>query len=176
MVFKLSVDSEIKLVFLTEVLAETLFKLVDSDRDHLSRWLPWPPYIKKVEDTSLFIKDSIVNFAEGRGMVCAIEYRGEIVGIISYNKILRSLKKVEIGYWLSSRYQGRGIITRSVEFLITYAFEQLEMEKVEIAAASENQPSRKVCERLGFKLEGIIKNSENLHGKLVDHAIYGIYK
>lgn len=176
MLFKLNVDSEIKLVFLTEALAEPLFTLVDSDRDHLTQWLPWPPHIKKVEDTSHFIKNSTIDFAEGRGMVCAIEYRGEVVGVISYNKILRSLKKVEIGYWLSSKHQGKGIITRSVEHLTRYAFDHLEMEKVEIAAASENRSSRRICERLGFKLEGIIKNAENLHGKLVDHAIYGIYK
>jgi len=176
MLFKLDIDSEIELVFLTEVLAENLFKLVDTDREHLTQWLPWPPYIKRVEDTSQFIKNSIIDFAEGRGMVCAIEYRGDLVGVISYNKILRSLKKVEIGYWLSSKYQGKGIISRSVDFLTTYAFNNLDMEKVEIAAASENQPSRRVCERLGFKLEGIIKNAENLHGKLVDHAIYGLYR
>ena len=93
MLFKLDIDSEIELVFLTEVLAENLFKLVDTDREHLTQWLPWPPYIKRVEDTSQFIKNSIIDFAEGRGMVCAIEYRGDLVGVISYNKILRSLKK-----------------------------------------------------------------------------------
>lgn len=176
MLFKLRVDSEINLIFLTDKLADTLFNLVDSDREHLNGWLPWPPYTKSVEDTSFFIRNSVVAFAEGRSMVCAIEYKGEVVGVISYNKILRSLKKVEIGYWLSSKYQGKGIITRSVEYLTRYALDEMGMEKVEIAAATENAPSRRVCERLGFNLEGIIKNSENLHGRLVDLAIYGFYK
>ncbi len=176
MLFKLEVDSEINLVFLTEKLADTLFQLVDSDREHLKKWLPWPPCTKSVEDSRLFIKNSIMAFAEGRAMTCAIEYRGDIVGVVSYNKILRSLRKVEIGYWLSSKYQGKGIITRSVEYLTRYALDEMGMEKVEIAAAAENQPSRRVCERLGFNLEGIIKNSENLHGRLVDLAIYGFYK
>ncbi|GLI54960.1 ribosomal-protein-L7/L12-serine acetyltransferase [Propionigenium maris DSM 9537] len=176
MLFKLKVDSEINLVFLTEKLADTIFQLVDSDREHLNKWLPWPTYTKSVKDSRLFIKNSIVAFAEGRSMTCAIEYRGDIVGVVSYNKILRPLKKVEIGYWLSSKYQGKGIITRSVDYLTRYALDEMGMEKVEIAAASENQPSRSVCERLGFNLEGIIKNSENLHGRLVDLAIYGFYK
>ena len=176
MLFKLNVDSEINLVFLHESLATELFNLVDSDREYLSVWLPWPPFIKKIDDTKSFIKSSIIDFAEGKSMVCAIEYREEIVGVVSYNKILKSLKKVEIGYWLSSKYQGKGIITKSVECLINYAFDKLEMEKVQIAVATENYPSQKVCERLGFKSEGVIKNSENLHGKIVDHIIYGIYK
>ena len=50
------------------------------------------------------------------------------------------------------------------------------MEKVEIEAAVENKLSRAVIERVGGTLEGIIKNAENLHGKIVDHAVYGVYK
>ena len=48
------------------------------------------------------------------------------------------------------------------------------MEKIQIHVATENIPSQKICERLGFHLEGTIKNSENLHGKIVDHNIYGL--
>lgn len=48
------------------------------------------------------------------------------------------------------------------------------MEKVEISAAVENAASRAVCERLGCELEGIITRNENLNGRIVDHAIYGL--
>jgi len=48
------------------------------------------------------------------------------------------------------------------------------MQKVQISVAVDNQPSRKVCERLGFSLEGVITRSENLNGRVVDHAIYGL--
>ena len=175
MLFKLNIDSEINLVFLHESLSAELFNLVDSDRKHLNTWLPWPPFIEKVEDTKSFIKTSIVDFAEGKSMVCAIVYKNKIVGVVSFNKILTSLKKVEIGYWLSSKYQGNGIMSRAVKCLINEAFDDLEMKKVEISVATENYPSQRICERLGFNPEGVIKNSENLHGKIVDHVIYGLY-
>lgn len=48
------------------------------------------------------------------------------------------------------------------------------MEKIQISAATGNQPSRNVCERLGFVLEGIITRAENLNGRVVDHAVYGL--
>jgi len=54
------------------------------------------------------------------------------------------------------------------------AFIELSMSKVEISAAVENQASRSVCERLGFTLEGIITRAENLNGRIVDHAVYGL--
>ena len=42
--------------------------------------------------------------------------------------------------------------------------------------ATENLASRAICERLGMKLEGIISNAENLNGRIVDHAIYGLHR
>lgn len=176
MLFRQEVDSEINLIMLQESLAEKLFQLVDSDREYLNKWLPWVNHTKTVNDTKVFIKNSIVDFAEGKSMNLAIEYLNEIVGVTGYNTIYKDLKKVEIGYWLSSKQQGRGIITKSCTKLIQHAFNELDIEKVQISVAAENIKSRKVCEKLGFKLEGIIKNSEKLHDKIVDHAIYGMYK
>ncbi|HIF9169539.1 TPA: GNAT family N-acetyltransferase, partial [Photobacterium damselae] len=40
--------------------------------------------------------------------------------------------------------------------------------------AIENKASRKVCERLGLTLEGIITRAENINGRVVDHAVYGL--
>lgn len=62
-----------------------------------------------------------------------------------------------------------------IKKLITYAFDELKMEKVEISIAFKNYSSRSVCECLEFKGEGIITNSEDLHSKIVDHIIYDLY-
>ena len=75
---------------------------------------------------------------------------------------------------MSKDFQGKGIVTKSVLKFISYAFNQLDMEVVQISAAVGNTASRKVCDRLGFKLDGIIKNSENLNGRIVDHAVYSL--
>ena len=107
-------------------------------------------------------------------MTCAIVYQDNIVGNCSFNSIDHDLKKVTIGYWLSKNQQGKGIVTQVVRKLIQIAFEELGMEKVEISAAVENAASRAVCERLGCELEGIITRNENLNGRIVDHAIYGL--
>ncbi|WP_432454898.1 GNAT family N-acetyltransferase [Agarivorans sp. QJM3NY_29] len=66
-------------------------------------------------------------------------------------------------------------MTRVCKKLIDIAFDELQMHKVEISAATENLASRAVCERLGLKLEGVISNAENLNGRIVDHAIYALH-
>ncbi len=176
MLFKKKIDEEINLVFFNESLAEKLFQLIETDREYLKKWLPWVSFTKEVSDTKKFIKDSIVAFSSGNAMHCFIEYKREIVGIIGYNSIRYDLKKVEIGYWLGANYQGNGIITRCVRALSEYAFSKLDMEKVEISTASKNYPSQGVCKRLGFQIEGTIKNSENLDGEIVDMIVWGLYK
>lgn len=174
--FSWQLDEELSLLFLQPDMATELFALCHDNLDYLSQWLPWPPLIQRVEDTALFIRHAIEGFARGESMSCAIEFQGELVGLISYNKIDRQLGVASIGYWLAERWQGQGIITRACQALIHHAFEELAMEKVAISAAVDNGPSRAVCERLGFTLEGIIRRAEKLPQGVVDHASYGLLR
>lgn len=172
--FSLKIDDHLKLALVEPSFAKSYFSIVSKQKDYLGQWLAWPAFADSEDFFLIFIEKALHDYAEGKSLTCAMIFNGEVVGNISFNTILRSIKKVEIGYWLSQDYQGKGIVTRSVIKLIDLAFNELEMEKVQISAATENLSSRKVCERLGFSLEGIISNSENLNGRIVDHAIYGL--
>ncbi|WP_100915071.1 GNAT family N-acetyltransferase [Pseudoalteromonas spongiae] len=172
--FTLAVDNTLELALIDAKFATAYFDIVTKQRDYLSRWLIWPSHADSIAFFSNFITRSLIDYANGKSLVCAMIYQGELVGNVSFNSIDRTLKKVEIGYWLSCDFQGKGIVTRAVTKLIELAFTQYEMEKVEIAVAVNNTASRNVCERLGFSLEGVITRAENLNGKIVDHAIYGL--
>lgn len=172
--FKLEVEEGLSLALVQTSFAKEYFELVSKDCEYLSQWLVWPPHAKSEEFFLTFIQKSLHDYADGKSLTCGILFNGELVGNVSFNSINHNLKKVEIGYWLSSKYQGKGIVTKSVSKLIDIAFEELGMEKVQISAAVGNTPSRRVCERLGFTLEGVLTRSENLNGRIIDHAIYGI--
>ncbi len=96
--FKLEVDNEISLIFLQRSLATALYALVDANREYLGQWMPWVKDRSSVADIESFIERSVIGFAKGETLVCAIEYNGTLGGIISYNKISNALKKVELGY------------------------------------------------------------------------------
>ncbi len=172
--FTLDVDKELKLALVEPKFASRYFSIVSEQREYLSQWLAWPPHAKDEEFFLSFIRRSLHEYAEGKGLVCAMLYHDELVGNISFNTINHELQTVEIGYWLSYDFQGKGIVNRSVAKLIEMAFTDLNMQKVQISASVENQSSRNVCERLGFSLEGILTRAENLNGRIVDHAIYGL--
>ncbi len=174
--FKLKVDQEISLLLVHERFAARYAELARENYDYLAEWLAWPSFAKTEADFRKFALDSLHKYADGKGMNCAIEYRGEIIGNSGFNTIQSDLRTVEIGYWIGEKYQGNGIITRVCRFLIEYAFDELKMDKVQIASAVDNQPSRAVCERLNMNLEGIVTNRERVGDRILDHAIYGIHR
>jgi ribosomal-protein-serine acetyltransferase len=103
-----------------------------------------------------------------------IWYRGEIAGQIGYNYFDWNDRRTEIGYWLGASFQGKGLITKSCRVLINYAFNELNLNRVEIRCGVENKKSRKIPENLGFREEGIVRQAEWLHDHFIDLVIYGM--
>jgi ribosomal-protein-serine acetyltransferase len=67
-------------------------------------------------------------------------------------------------------------MTECCRAFIAHAFETWKLNRITIECATENTRSRGVPERLGFKLEGVVRQSEWLHDRYVDHALYGLLK
>jgi len=174
--FKVVVDNDITLHLVHQAFVPRYVQLVKESREYISQWMAWPLFCQTEDDFKKFVTGSLHKYADGQSMNCSIEYRGEIVGNCGFNSINHQLQVVEIGYWIGEKYQGNGIITRVCQYLIDYAFTELDMHKVQISAAEENLPSRSVCERLGMTLEGIITNKEKIGERILNHAIYGLHR
>lgn len=172
--FSLRVDEQIQLKLVHPSFAPLYVELVKENYDDLAEFLVWPPHCKTKADFEGFVKRMLHEYADGKSITCGIFYYDELAGNVCYKDIDHDLKKVEIGYWLAGKHQGKGIVTRVCRMLIDYAFDELKVDKVEISAATENKASRAVCERLGMTLEGVITNAENINGRIVDHAVYGL--
>jgi RimJ/RimL family protein N-acetyltransferase len=85
---------------------------------------------------------------------------GKIVGIISFNRIEKHNRCATMGYWLAKSQTGRGIMTAAVKALIAEGFEDLELNRIQARVATSNDPSQAVCERAGFKKEGVLREAE----------------
>jgi ribosomal-protein-serine acetyltransferase len=83
-------------------------------------------------------------------------------------------RSTALGYWLAEKHQARGFMTMACRAYVEHAFGKLGLNRVEIRAATENHRSRAVPERLGFKLEGVVRDAEWLYDRYVDHAVYGL--
>jgi ribosomal-protein-serine acetyltransferase len=152
--------------------AEELFGLIDANRAYLRTWLPWLDANHTVEDSRHFIQSTLQQLADNRGFVAAICFEGHMAGVVGYNRIDWQNRVGYIGYWLAENYQGKGLMTSSCRAVIDYGFHSLNLNRLVIAAATENHRSRAIPERLGFIHEGTLREAEWLYDHFVDHAVY----
>ena len=114
---------------------------------------------------------------ENREQVFVIHYNGKFVGLTGFRDTDRANQKTEIGYWLSEHYQKRGIVSQSVKALCRYAFDMLNMNRVQIRCAAENIPSKNIPKRLGFTFERVERDGEKLTGGIfTDLEVYSLLK
>jgi ribosomal-protein-serine acetyltransferase len=152
--------------------ATELFAITDHNRDYLRRWLPWLDATKEVTDTEKFIELALHQYAAGQSLTAVILYDRAIAGVVGYNQIDRQQSIGHIGYWLGEDYQGRGLMTASCQALIDHGCQVLKLDRVSIACATGNLPSKAIPHRLGFAYEKIIPNAEWLYDHFVDHEVY----
>ncbi|WP_106497248.1 GNAT family N-acetyltransferase [Lentibacillus sp. Marseille-P4043] len=172
--FTYKVDEDLSLKLLEKEDADVLFALVDDSRDYLREWLPWVDNMKQVADYEPVIEMWLKQFADHDGFQVGIMYNERLVGMVGFHGIDWSNRKTSIGYWLSEKYQGRGLITRAVAALIDYAFTAYDLNRVEIQCGIANQRSKAIPERLGFKQEGIIRNGEYVYDHYHDCVLYSV--
>ncbi len=152
----LSVDQKTALRSLTESEASNLFDLVESNRSYLREFLGWLDLNTSEEDFLVFIKGEIDKQKRQEGYTLGVYDSEKLVGLISLYAIDHLNHNVSIGYWLSEKSQGKGIMTRSVETLMQFAFAKLKMHRIEIRCAVHNQRSLKIPQKLGFTKEVIV--------------------
>jgi ribosomal-protein-serine acetyltransferase len=116
----------------------------------------------------------VFTFADHQGFQAAILRRGRIVGDMGFHAPDWDHRCTEIGYWIAESEQGRGVVTRGVEGLTEHAFSVWNMNRVELRAGVDNTSSRRVAERLGFTLEGVLRQAERVGDRYVDLAVYAM--
>ena len=156
--------------------AEDIFNTIDSQRSYLGEWLPFVASTRSISDTENYI-NHMLNDAYNTDSVFTIRYKNKFAGIIGYKSIDELNHKLEIGYWLSETYQRKGIMTLSVARLCAYAYTKMDINRIQIKCACENIASKKIPQRLHFKMEGIERQGELLSsGSYTDIETYSLLK
>lgn len=77
-----------------------------------------------------------------------------------------------LGYWMGQRHAGRGHMSEAVRGAVHFAFSELALHRVEAACLPNNEPSRRLLERVGFQQEGIARAYLRINGSWADHLLY----
>lgn len=174
--FNYVIDDELMLKPLAPEHTRHMFLLVERSRDRLRKWLPWVDAVTEHAHIVSFVKNAIKQATDNGGFTAGLWVRGELAGIIGYHEIDWRNRSVGIGYWLGQGYEGKGYMTSACRVFVDYALLEMELERVEIRCATGNTTSRGIPERLGFVLEGVIRQAEKLPTGYVNHAVYGLLR
>jgi ribosomal-protein-serine acetyltransferase len=172
-VLPLDLGGGLALLATTAADADEAFAVIDAERDRLRDWLPWVDGTVDVSVEREFLRGIEAVNAVGGGLHATLRFDGTLCGFVGLRPDLLH-RSAEIGYWLSQRYVGRGLMTRSVAAMFDAGIGPLGMHRLELLAATGNRSSRRIAERLGMSFEGVRREAEELASGFVDLAMYAV--
>jgi RimJ/RimL family protein N-acetyltransferase len=96
------------------------------------------------------------------------------IGIATKTDIYRM--NFEIGYFLGEEHWGKGIATRAIKAVTSYAFKDFEIVRIYAEPFSDNPGSKSALEKAGYKLEASLRRNVIKNGIIKDSCIYSVLK
>lgn len=159
---------------------EVLPRLIDDLE--VSRYLAVVPYPYSKKDAEWFVnhcieeakKDPRENYELG----IVIPNTDELIGVVGLTKVNHWDKKATLGYWLGKEHWRKGYMYEAVQGLLKYAFTELDLQRIDVCAATQNEPSNGLIKKLGATFEGVAKREHRTKStkEFVDVNKYGLLK
>lgn len=150
---------------------------VMSSVSELAVYLPWAHERYSRSVTQQFIRESAAAWHEGRAYDFAIRRDtdpGRHLGNVSIWHVSRANAIAEVGYWVRTDETSRGVCTEAVARLLRFGFEDLALHRIVVRIGVGNLGSERVAEKLGFRLEGTLRDEVRVGTMWIDHTIWGL--
>jgi [ribosomal protein S5]-alanine N-acetyltransferase len=149
--------------------AEELAALYAANREFLS---PYEP----VRADEFFTAEHQRRRIEGDGddvWRWAILHGDAIVGTVALTDVVREpLLLGNVGYWVDRQHNGRGLATRAVADVVTFAFAEAGLHRVEAGTLIDNVASQRVLQKNGFERFGLARKLIKINGEWRDHVLF----
>lgn len=142
-------------------------------QDKLRDGLPYPYTERDARDyiESMLAADPNDTFA------FAIVAQGHVIGSIgAFRQGNIHRQTAELGYYLAEEYWGRGIMTDAVRQLCRYIFENTDMIRIFAEPFAFNTGSRRVLEKAGFQVEGVLRSNAVKNGEVIDMVMHSLIR
>jgi ribosomal-protein-alanine N-acetyltransferase len=151
-----------------------------ANREWLTKWEPKrvasSPDV--VEDRSAFSMRCHSRERErqlGSGYGFGVFVGGSFAGEVNLNSVQRGpFQNAYVGYWIDERQAGNGYTPEAVVAVMRYAFEELDLHRVQISIVPRNTSSRRVVEKIGVRAEGIAERYLEINGTWEDHIRFAM--
>lgn len=149
---------------------------------NVSRYLARIPYPLKKEQEMKFVQkcidESKKEKRENYQFGISLKNKNEVIGMIGLTNLKEEVNSMEIGYWLGEDYWRKGIMLEAIRKMLDFGFNNLKLNRIEAKAFVENEASKKILEKSGFKLEGLLRQAGHSRAtnKIGDDYVFAILK
>lgn len=150
------------------------------NKDWLTKWEPkrLPASPDVIEDRSAFALRCHSRERErqlGSGYGFGIFVGGQFCGEVNLNSVQRGpFQNAYVGYWIDQAQAGHGYTPEAVVLVARYAFEELDLHRIQISIVPRNAASRRVVEKLGIRSEGVAERYLEINGVWEDHIRFAM--
>lgn len=174
--FRIPVRPDLELRLADYAHAPVAYALVQKNREHLRRFLPWVDHTWSETDIADWVRRGLEQLQRNEGWQSVLWYNGGIAGAIGYKTVEWVNMRVEIGYWLGAEFQGKGLMTDAARVVTDHAFREWGLQRVEIRCAVENVKSANVARRLGFQQEGLLRQAFKVRDHYQDLLVFAMVR
>lgn len=156
--------------------AEPLWTAAHESRDSVGKWLPWCHAGYARSDAVAWINHCQAGWRSGGHFAFAIfdAVEGTLLGGVGLNQRDAEHHRANLGYWVRQSHQQQGIAVAASGMVARFGFDRLGLIRLEIIVMPENQPSRRVAEKLGAQHEGRLRQRLWLKGEPHDAEAYAL--
>jgi len=145
---------------------------VIESRAELTPWISWAAQeldLDAVRESLVRARARFLLREDLRFHLCLRDAPEQLVGACGLHRMDWSVPRLEIGYWLRTRFAGRGYATEAVRGITDFAFRELGAERLEIWCDARNQRSASVARRAGYQQEALLRHYDrDTAGELSD--------
>ncbi|WP_226577309.1 GNAT family N-acetyltransferase [Halobacillus litoralis] len=126
--------------------------------------------------TREFLTAAISGYETGESGEWAVEWKdtGKVIGVAAFIDWSNLHKSIELGYFLSEEYWGKGVATEALEKLVSYGLHELKANRIEGRCDTDNFGSQRVMEKVGMVYEGTLRKNEYIKGEFRDTQVYAL--
>ncbi|MFG3403528.1 GNAT family N-acetyltransferase [Streptomyces sp. NPDC048142] len=154
--------------------AEEFLAHLDRAREAVDPWIPFASFAADPDSARALLQRYAEKQAADTGRLYGIWLEGTLVGGVLFRVFDVRSGNCEIGVWLESAAQGRGLVTRAAGHLIDWAVYERGMHRVEWDASASNIRSIAVAKRLGMTRDGVIRQNYLHRGVRHDSEIWSV--
>jgi RimJ/RimL family protein N-acetyltransferase len=145
--------------------------------DEVTRFLPYETWRKK-EDGDQWYQRMATRAAAGDVAQFVIVFRESqhIIGTCLMFRFEQASARAEIGYVLGRKYWGGGYMLEAMRGFVGFAFDKMNLRRLEAEIDPRNTASARLLERLGFVSEGLLRQRWEKKGEFTDSGLYGLLR